>query len=234
MTTNKTADRLVAAIRQRALQHKTMTDPTHPIGVMAGRWSHNVKAGVEQAIGKPLEVVCYASTAAVDLEREVVLPSGCDMQSYLGTNRNLFVDHNYDVCSAVAVVRSMTLTPNGWLCRGVFHDDVTNPYVRACVALAKAGTLAMSIGFEAIDWGAPTPAEKAAYPGVESIVRQCRVLEVSYTAMPMNVTCRMVGSNIDAASENAEKARKALIEAKVPGRVIEDFGIKPKRVIVLR
>ena len=230
----KNADQIVQAIRRRAVERKTMTSGENPIGVMAGRWSHNVKAGVEQVAGKPLEVVCYANTAAVDLEREVVVPTGCDMQSYLGTNRNLFVDHQYDVCSSVAVCRSMSLTPGGWLCRGVFHDDMTNPYVKACVALAKAGTLAMSIGFEALDWGNPTPAEKAAYPGSESIVRACKVLEVSYTAMPMNVTCRMVSGNVDAAMENAEKSRKALIDAKVPDRVIADFGVRPKRVIVLR
>jgi hypothetical protein len=92
----------------------------------------------------------------------------------------------------------------------------------------------MSIGFEALDWGAPNTTEKAAYPGAESIVRSCRVLEVSYTAMPMNVTCRMVGGNMEAAVENAEKSRKALIDAKVSDRVISDFGIKPRRVIVLR
>lgn len=230
----KTPDQLVTAIRRRAIERRSMKDANAPIGIMAGRWSHNTKAGVEQVAGKPLEVVCYANTAAVDLESEVVLPTGCDMQSYLGVNRNLFVDHNYDVCSAVAIVRSMTLTPSGWLCRGVFHDDMTNPYVRACVALAKAGTLAMSIGFEAMDWGAPTAAELAAYPGIQSIVRQCRVLEVSYTAMPTNVTCRQVAANVDAAAENAEKSRKALIDARIPERVIGDFGVRPKRVIVLR
>ena len=74
----------------------------------------------------------------------------------------------------------------------------------------------------------------AAYPGIESIVRTCKILEVSYTAMPMNVSCRMVSSNMDAAVENAEKSRKALIDAKVPERVIADFGVRPKRIIVLR
>jgi hypothetical protein len=232
MTTSKTPDQLVAAIRRKAVGK--MTNPENPIGVMAGKWAYSAKAGVKQAQGSPLEVVCYASTAAVDLEREVVLPSGCDMQTYLGVNRNLFVDHNYDVCSAVAVVRTMSMAPSGWLCHGVFHDDMTNPYVRACIALAKAGTLAMSIGFEALEWGPPTKDEAAAYPGVESVVRRCKVLEVSYTAMPMNVTCRMVGAGVAAASENAEKSRKALIEAKVADRIISDFGVRPKRVIVVR
>jgi hypothetical protein len=127
----------------------------------------------------------------------------------------------------------MSLTPSGWLCHGVFHDDMTNPYVRACVALAKAGTLAMSIGFEALEWGAPTAAEMVAYPGIESIVRRCKVLEVSYTALPMNVTCRMVsGGGRDMAA--SDKSRKALLEAKVPDRVMADFGVRAVRTIVLR
>lgn len=229
------ASEMVQAIRRRAIATGTMTKADNPIGVMAGRQTWHAKAKVKQAAGQPLEVICYASTAAVDLEREVVLPSGCDMQSYLSVNRNLFVDHNYDVCSAVATVRSMSLTPSGWLCHGVFHDDMQNPYVRACIALAKAGTLAMSIGFEALEWGPPTAEEKTAYPGIESIVRRCKVLEVSYTAMPMNVTCRMVSAaGLDAATDNADKSRKALLEAKVPDRVIADFGVRAKRTIVLR
>lgn len=231
---NDRASQIVQAIRRRAVETGTLTKADNPIGVMAGRQAYHAKAKVKQVSGQPLEVVCYASTAAVDLEYEVVLPSGCDMQSYLGVNRNLFVDHMYDVCSAVATVRSMALTPSGWLCHGVFHDDLQNPYVRACVALAKAGTLAMSIGFEAIEWGPPTEAERAAYPGIESIVRRCKVLEVSYTAMPMNVTCRMVSANLDAAVDNAEKSRKALIEAKVPDRVMADFGVRARRVVVVR
>jgi DNA-binding transcriptional LysR family regulator len=75
---------------------------------------------------------------------------------------------------------------------------------------------------------------KRLYPGIESIVRRWKALEVSYTALPMNVTCRQVATNLDAAAETAEKARKALIDAKIPARVVEDFGVRPKRVMVVR
>lgn len=224
----------ISMIRQRAFDRKMLVSTDNPIGIKAGLWGGGTKTGVKQATGGPLEVVCYANTAAVDLEREVVVPSGLDVRSYLTMNKNLFVDHRYDVLSAVAVCRSMTLDPSGWLCRGVFHEDMSNPYVKACVALAKAGTLAMSVGFEALDWGAPTVEEAKAYPGVESVVRKARVLEVSYTAMPMNVTCRQVATNMDTANETAEKCRKSLLEANISGRVIEDFGIKPRRTIVFR
>jgi len=225
----------IALIRQRAFDRKMLVSTDNPIGIKAGLWPVGKKAEVKPKDAlRPLEVTCYANTAAVDLEREVVVPSGLDVRSYLTMNRNLFVDHRYDVLSAVAVCRSMTLDPSGWLCRGAFHEDMSNPYTKACVALAKAGTLAMSVGFEALDWGAPTVEEAKAYPGVESVVRKARVLEVSYTAMPMNVTCRQVATNMDTAKETAEKCRKALIDAKVSGAVIEYFGIQPRRTIVVR
>jgi len=224
--------KIIAAVRRAAIQRKTLSKHDAPIGIIAGRWAYDRKCGVKQAGAGPIEVVAFANTAAVDLESEVVVPTGLDVASYLTKNRNLFADHNYDVCSAVAVMRSMTLVPAGWLCRGVFHDDMANPYVRACVALAKSGTLGMSIGFEALDWGAPTADERAAYPGAESIVRKARVLEVSYTAFPMNVTCRMVGSNLEAAAENAEKARKSLTEARVPPEVMGHFGIRRRTLVV--
>ena len=185
---NNYTDR-IGLIRQRAHARGMLAGADNPIGIKAGLWGRggDRALGVKSVDGK-LEVVCYANTSAVDLEREVVVPTGLDVRSYLTTNKNLFVDHRYDVLSAVAVCRSMTLDPGGWLCRGAFHDDMANPYVKACVALAKAGTLAMSVGFEALDWGPPTDAEAKAYPGVEGVVRKARVLEVSYTAMPMNVT----------------------------------------------
>ena len=230
---NNYTDR-IGLIRQRARARGMLAGADNPIGIKAGLWPVGKKAEIKPKDTRPLEVTCYANTSAVDLEREVVVPFGLDVRSYLTINKNLFVDHRYDVLSAVAVCRSMTLDPGGWVCRGAFHDDIDNPYVKACVALAKAGTLAMSVGFEALDWGPPTDAEAKAYPGVEGVVRKARVLEVSYTAMPMNVTCRQVASNIPAADETAEKSRKALIDAHISGRVIEDFGIRPKRIIVVR
>jgi hypothetical protein len=228
----RSPEQIVSAIRRNAWKTGTLSRPDATIGIVAGRWVHGTKAGVKQAAGSPMEVVCYANTAAVDLEAEVVVPSGLDVTSYLDKNRNLFVDHQYDVCSAVATLRLMTLTPQGWIARGVFHDDMANPYVRACVALAKAGTLAMSIGFEALEWGPPSQAEKVAYPGAESIVRKARILEISYTAFPMNVTCRQMGTAVEAAGANAEKARKSLVEARVPAEIMSHFGVQRRALIV--
>lgn len=226
---------LTQTIRRRALDRGVLVGAANPIFVKSGIWPTGKRAVVKaKDQAGPLEVVCYANTAAVDLEREVVMPTGLDVRTYLMQNKNLFVDHRYDVLSAVAVCRSMSLAPDGWVCRGAFHEDMSNPYVKACVVLAMAGTLAMSVGFEALEWGPPNESEMKAYPGVESVVRKARVLEVSYTAMPMNVTCRQVSVALPASAETAEKCRKALIDAQIPARVVEDFGVKPRRVLVVR
>ena len=226
---------LTQMIRRRAFERGMLAGTNNPICIKAGTWPVGKQAKVKAKDDTgPLEVVCYANTAAVDLEREVVVPMGLDVRTYLMQNKNLFVDHRYDVLSAVAVCRSMTMTPDGWVCRGRFHDDAENPYVKACLVLAAAGTLAMSVGFEALEWGPPTESEAKAYPGVEGVVRKARVLEVSYTAMPMNVTCRQIATALPSAAETAEKCRKALIDAKIPDRVVQDFGVKPRRVLVVR
>ena len=225
---------LVHRIRRQSV--KSMVDPTHPIGVVAAPWGAHRKSIIRKADpanGRPLEIVSYANTAAVDLEREVVVPEGGDVISYLTKNANLFVDHQYDALHVVAVCSRMALDPKGWLCTGQFFKGYETEYTRACVALAMAGTLAMSIGFEALDWGDPSKDEQRLYPGVESIVRRWKALEVSYTAMPMNVTCRQVTTNLAASGEVAEKSRKALIDAHVSSDVVKTFGIKPRRILIL-
>lgn len=225
---------LVHRIRRQSV--KSMVDPSHPIGVVAAPWGAHRKSVIRKADpanGRPLEIVSYANTAAVDLEREVVVPEGGDVRSYLTANGNLFVDHRYDMEHVVAKCIRMALDSKGWLCTGQFFKGFETEYTRACVALAMAGTLAMSIGFEALDYGDPSKDEQRLYPGVESIVRRWKALEVSYTAMPMNVTCRQVTTNLAASGEVAEKSRKALIDAHVSADVVKTFGIKPRRILIL-
>jgi len=225
---------LVHRIRRQSV--KSMSDPSHPIGVVAAPWGAHQRNRIKQADpanGRPLEIVSYANTAAVDLEDEVVLPEGGDVASYLKKNQNLFADHCYGMIYVVAKCFNMTLDQRGWLCTGQFFKNYDTEYTRACIAMAMAGTLAMSIGFEALDYGDPTPAEERMYPGVKSIVRRWKALEVSYTAMPMNVTCRQVATNIAAAEAYAEKARKSLIDAHVSLDVIKRFGIKSRRTLIL-
>lgn len=227
---------MIERIRMRARAFKSMDNPANAIGVVSAPWGAHRKAGIkaaDPANGKPVEITCYANTAAVDSQREVVLPAGGDVRSYLTVNANLFVDHRYDMEHVVAKCIRMALDPGGWLCTGQFLKGFETEYTKACIALARAGTLAMSIGFESIESGAPTADERLAYHGVEYMIRRWKALEVSYTAIPVNVTCRLVATNLEAAAELADKSRKALIEARIKPDIIQHFGIKPKRILVL-
>ena len=83
MNTQDTQE-LTQTIRTRAARRKMLTDPANPIGICSGVYGRHKKADIAWPEGtRPLEVTCYANTAAVDLEQEVVVPSGGDIRSYL-------------------------------------------------------------------------------------------------------------------------------------------------------
>jgi hypothetical protein len=48
----------------------------------------------------------------------------------------------------------------------------------------------------------------------------------------MNVTCRQIGTGIVAAEQNAEKARKSLMEANVPTDIMGRLGVRRRALIV--
>jgi len=140
--------------------------------------------------GDPFEILCYATRATVDLEGEVVLPEGGDVTSYFAKNRTLFVDHEYDILSAVGKCRSLKMTPDGWLCRSALVKSTDNPKRNAVQALAEAGNIGHSIGMEVLDVSPPGADERKKYPEARGIIRAWRLLEVSYTAIPMNGDCQ--------------------------------------------
>lgn len=222
---------LIERIRAKALREGTLRNRDAPLRVWGGAWTVHptAKVGHKSFPNDPSradEVIAYGTRPTVDLEDEVVTPNGLDLDSYFAKNRNLFVDHSYDILSAVARARNVRKDAGGVLVHGQFIDTPDNPYVKACIALAKMGTLGMSIGMEALDFGAPTKEESAMYPAAKSIIRRARVIEISYTALPMNADCRQVTGG-----EAEDKARKAFADANIPPVVAERFGIK-RRVIV--
>lgn len=169
------------------------------------------KADVADKPGGETLVWCVASTADVDLEGDVVIPEGGDMTTYFGKNKNIFLDHIYTSEAAVARCRKIELGPQGWVCQAALNKDMDNPYVRAAYSLAREGGLGMSIGFQELEGSAPTPEERKSHPGAEWIVRKWKCLEISFTALPMNVSCRTLNVTTDAskAAESLELLRKA-------------------------
>jgi hypothetical protein len=139
--------------------------------------------------GQPTQIRAYATRPSVDLEGEVVLPDGMNPE-YFKMNRTLFVDHEYHAMSAVGKLRNIIQNPTGVIIESVLIDNPDNPLRNQIEALAKAGNIGLSVGFEAMDYGAPDKIEKKNWPDAKTIHRKWRLLEVSYTAMPMNGVCQ--------------------------------------------
>lgn len=144
--------------------------------------------------GGRTEIEGIATCDAVDCDDEVVLPDGLDW-SVLERFKGLYVDHLYGVEHVVATLRrvSRVREPNGWKVHAVLLPDDYSADIRRVKELASRGALGLSIGFQAIDRGAPTDEERRLYPRAMSIVRRARVFEVSYTPMPCNVLCATTG-----------------------------------------
>lgn len=154
------------------------------------------------------EIETWATTPYVDLAKEVVLPLGGDT-TYLLKNRSLFADHQYELLDTVGHIQSLRITDVGWRCRGQLIT-IGREIEKIIIALAEVGSLKQSVAFVANEWGSPTKEEATAYPGAESIIRKWLALEISYTALPMNVTCGQIAyfSPEDAESTKAALERK--------------------------
>lgn len=149
--------------------------------------------GKEMAIeGDNRTVMVIANTNDVDLQQEVVVPSGADL-SYFKSNGSVFCDHRTDVQNFVGIRRNQYPYPSAadhsaWMVR-VFVRET--PLGNDILSMVRAGGLGVSIGFIPTDWGRPTEAESKSYgPAMTSIVRAWKWLELSFTAFPCNVACR--------------------------------------------
>lgn len=142
------------------------------------------------------DYVVIATTPDIDGEMEVVVPSGIDAAHFM-QNKSVFLDHRYGTEYCVGKMRRFSPYPSkadfrGYALRVHLFDE---PVPNAILARARDGMgPGASIGFEAIDRGAPTEEEAKRYTvnGVRprSIVRRCRLLEVSLTDFPCNVACQ--------------------------------------------
>lgn len=167
---------------------------TAPVGVVSSFGSDSV---VDE---KNRDIIWIANTDAIDLEREVVVPEGGDGKGYFFKNRKIFVDHDYRIQCAIGVLRSAVLTTDAmgrsaWRVRAHILSLEGNPLPDDVLTFAReAGGIGSSIGFAALDAGKPTKEEAQRYTQdgeqPESIVRKWLWLELSATAIPMNVTCQ--------------------------------------------
>jgi hypothetical protein len=210
----------IAAIKSR---HGLAEDA--PVGIFA---TFDTKAALDTENGNN-DVLAIATTDNVDLDDEVVLPSGCDW-SYLNANRKLFVDHQYDISHCVGALRSMAPYPSkgamkGWSIRARLYDGMPYPAAEAVQKIIAQDGIGISIGFLALDYGAPTADERIKYPGASSIVRKSKLLEASFTCLPCNVSCQTQRVSID-------DSKAANIAAHVDAKARDILSIKLPRLSI--
>lgn len=175
-----------------------------------------------------IEVEVLATTEGIDLDNEVVVADGMDV-SYLDRNKSIFTDHQYGLGDLAGKLRWIKRVPAtkttaaGWKMRVRLLKS--SPYYPMLVELAETDTIGASIGMEAVDVGPPTDEERKSYPNARSIIRKARALEVSFTAMPMNVECQS-----DAVYRDQKSAERLCIAIN-DGRVTSFKG--PRRIIVV-
>lgn len=188
----------------------------------------------KEAGPKKLEFTALATTDAVDCQSEVVVRDGCDWESYFAKNgMTLFADHCYGVSWRIGYARALPVKVNtprggkGWLLTGIVDRFSTMPNVQAVVAGLEDGRIGLSIGFEALEWGDPTPEEQRQYIGVERMIRRCRILEVSATFMPCNVECQTQSVSVD--EGKAAEFAALVVKGALPKIVVERLLI-PKSI----
>lgn len=174
----------------------------------------DTKAALDKDGGN-YDIVAVATTDGVDLDDEVVLPEGADL-AYLKTNRKLFADHCYDNENAVATLRSIAPIKTGdsirgWKIRARLFQGEIHKAARLVESIIAQDGIGLSIGFVSMDDGRPNADEMKAYPKATSIVRACKLLEVSFTCLPCNVSCQTMQGVRDEgkAAEIAERSDEA-------------------------
>lgn len=174
---------------------------------MFGRFDAKVAVMPNEQSGAIIRAT--ASTDFVDLDDEVLIPGGADT-SYLTANRSVFVDHWYDLDHCVGKVKELRRDPatGNWVVDVRMLANSPFPYVGAVVSMANDVGIGMSVGFDPIEWGTPTKEEQKLYPRAETIIRKWKMLEVSFTAIPCNVTCQSQSVTFDGVAEEMTKRAK--------------------------
>jgi len=182
-----------------------------------GVWASFGKDTTVDTEGGNRDITVVANTDDIDLDNEVVIPSGAD-RSYFESNRKVFVDHDYTMGSHVGSLRRNGLSAypsfaeqKGWLAR-IGMLKISSPVPDDILSVAREVGIGVSIGFAATDVGPPTEDEAKRYEGKRgapaSIVRAWDWIELSFTAMPCNVSCQ---SRVEVLDDTRAASLEALV-----------------------
>jgi len=195
------------------------------------------KGAIVDDEGDKNDIIAIANTGDIDLDDEVVIPSGLDT-SYFEANRQIFVDHEYSVDKAAGFLRSISKYPSpkdhkAWKVRIGLHDNAAGEAVKAIVK--ASGQIGLSIGFYPTDFGAPTDDERLQFEQegkeLNSVVRAGRWFELSFTALPCNVSCqgRMIGGD----GKQLRILRALKEQGKVDDSTLRVLGLADRKIRVL-
>lgn len=212
--------------------------------------SESDKVGVVSSFGKGADVivkadtrdiVVTANTGDIDLDHEVVVPSGADT-SYFLKNRHVFADHKYDIADGAGRLRSLSPYPSkedhrAWKMRVRIND---NPIGNAIMDIVReTGQIGVSVGFVAKDYGNPTDDERAKYGGdnpdrLTAVIRKWDWFETSFTLLPCNVACQSdaftEGKSLDMLDAVDRMVTKGVIKRDVAAAL--GMPITTKRTII--
>jgi hypothetical protein len=220
------ADKIIKRLRE----HPRVKDKDDPIGVI-GVSCKDVK--VDEQNGNN-DVVAIVTTDDIDLDDEVIDPAGLSFD-YLQANEFFFVDHVYDTKTHTAgALRGplgawpSTKDQKGWRARIRMIDNEAGNAVKQLIR--EAGHIGLSIGFYPTDRGPLTEEEQKRYTRngktPTSIVRSAEVFEVSFTALPCNVSCQ--GQFVSGGDSEVRALRTLVADGKVDGKVAATlFGVAP-------
>lgn len=198
------------------------------------------KSATLEGDGRTLSVV--ATTDDIDLQDEVVVPSGADL-SYFNANGKIFADHQYTIPDVVAIRREVVpfvdgkTSQAGWKVRAYMLPG--NSIADAIIAIAEVDGIGTSIGFQAIDYSKPNDDEVKLYGNnrktFSCIVRKWKWLELSFTAFPCNVSCQSL--SVPVVSDDRAKATfdNLLCKGRITRHAAATLGFKeatPARTVL--
>ena len=197
MIPNTTAiDRLIAYGKNLGLDDG-------PLGIKSSVGVRFKRVDDKETPDRP-DYIAFANTDDLDLDEEIVVPGGARLD-YIKKNLKIFANHSYENDDVVGAIRSISAYPStanhkAWQVRFKLTTLEAGETVRKIIE--ETGTIGLSVGFFAREYGPPTPEEIKAYSvGTKrprSIVREWDWFELSATALPCNKACQTTGIATDA------------------------------------
>lgn len=175
-----------------------------------------------------------ASTATVDLDKEVVNPRGLDW-TYAKRFKAMYPSHDYSHLP-IAMLNNVQLKDDGWYFSAAWvrRTKTAEDYYHIA---KEMGVMGVSIGFQITEAGRPTEDEIKAYGPHERCIRKGNTLELSPTFMPANpdaiATLKSTGNRL--AEDQIGRVERLVKSGRVSRKTFESLvpDAKKQRTIVL-